>query len=58
MLDVQVRLASRLDKEFVSTIATRDDQSPGSLFGVVDLIDRDLGQTEFSRRYYDVIRVR
>ena len=58
MLDVQVRLASRLDKEFVSTIATRNDQSPGSLFGVVDLIDRDLGQTEFSRRYYDVIRVR
>lgn len=58
MLEVQVRLASRLDKEFVSTIATRNDQSPGSLFGVVDLIDRDLGQTEFSRRYYDVIRVR
>ena len=58
MLEVQVRLASRLDKEFVSTIATRNDQSPGSLFGVVDLIDRYLGQTEFSRRYYDVIRVR
>lgn len=57
MLEVHVRLAGRLDIEFVSTIATRNDQSPGSLFRVVDLIDGDLGQTEFSRRYYDVIRI-